>query len=93
MQEFKQVNNIAMKGLLSGLCSSTSKLKNSMQVLSLYLMCLYDCWCQADEPDDFKLLATLTNYLRMDLTSKPIYTFDCSRPRSNSLQSGNTFCP
>lgn len=50
MQEFKQVNNIAMKGLLSGLYRSTSKLKNPMQVLSLYLMCLYDCWCQEDEP-------------------------------------------
>lgn len=80
IQEFNTVNSIAIKGLL---CSSpsTTKMKNLVQVLPLYLMCLYGCLCQEDDPQDFMLLAgPLTNHLRMDLSTKPIDAFDCSHP-------------
>ncbi|XP_064801136.1 lactase/phlorizin hydrolase-like isoform X1 [Oncorhynchus masou masou] len=56
-------------------------MKNLVRVLSLYLMCLYGCLCQEDDPQDFMLLAgPLTNHLRMDLSTKPIDAFDCSHP-------------
>ncbi|XP_010862373.4 lactase-phlorizin hydrolase isoform X1 [Esox lucius] len=56
-------------------------MKNLMQVLALYLFCLYGCLCQKEDPQDFMLLAgPLTNTLKMDLSTKPTDAFDCTNP-------------
>ncbi|KAL0964060.1 hypothetical protein UPYG_G00317830 [Umbra pygmaea] len=56
-------------------------MKKLMQVLSLYLFCLYGCLCQEEEPQVFMLLAgPLTNPLNMDLNTNVTDAFDCRYP-------------